>query len=469
MKSTAHAFPANAARALADKKLQGPLGKIDQGFPLARKAAVDRLPEWPQLREAAADMKQHVLQNLDYYLETFEQNVIANGGQVHWAQDAGEARAAVIAICRAVGARKVTKGKSMVTEEIGLNDALIANGFETLETDLGEYILQLRQEAPSHIIAPAMHLSIDDVADTFRDHHNHLAPNRDLTTAPILVAEARAELRKRFAESDVGITGANMMVAEIGGTMIVTNEGNGDLTQDWPRVHIVVTGIEKMVPTLNDAAVILRLLARSATGQDMTAYTTLSTGPKRPGDLDGPDQYHVVLVDNGRSKVLATQAREVLRCIRCAACMNHCPVYGSIGGHAYGWIYPGPIGAALDPGLLGVEEAGHLAQASSFCGRCDSVCPVKIPLTQIMRHWRNEAFTSGYAPARQKWALAAWAMLAKRPWAYRPIMNVVTRALGLWGRKGHLQYLPFTGAWTKHRHLPAPSGGTFQSQWRGKR
>jgi L-lactate dehydrogenase complex protein LldF len=245
----------------------------------------------------------------------------------------------------------------------------------------------------------------------------------------------------------------------------VTNEGNGDLTQDWPKVHIVVTGIEKVVPTLNDAALILRVLARSATGQDMSAYTTLSTGPRRPGDLDGPEQFHVVLVDNGRSKLLATPAREVLRCIRCAACLNHCPVYGSVGGHAYGWIYSGPIGAALDPGLLGIKEAGHLAQASSFCGRCNEVCPVKIPLTKIMRHWRDEAFTSHLAPPRQKWALGLWAGFARRPALYRLATDIGLRLVQFFNRAGKLRHLPLTQAWTRHRDLPAPTGRTFQSQW----
>jgi L-lactate dehydrogenase complex protein LldF len=423
------------------------------------------MPEWQELRQAAADLKTHVLAHLDTYLETFEANVIKHGGHVHWAQSPEEARAAVIAICRQAGARKVTKGKSMVTEEIALNDALIANGFETLETDLGEYIIQLRGETPSHLIAPAFHLSKEDVAETFRDHHTHLDRARDLSDAPSLVAEARTELRRRFSEADVGITGANMFIAETGGTVIVTNEGNGDLTQNWPKVHVVVTGIEKVVPTLNDAALILRVLARSATGQDMSVYTTMSTGPKRAADLDGPEEFHVVLLDNGRSRLLGTQARDVLRCIRCAACLNHCPVYGAIGGHAYGWIYSGPIGAALDPGLLGVAEASHLAQASSFCGRCDEVCPVKIPLTRIMRHWRNEALDQGHVPSIQRWALAVWGFYVRRPWLYRQLSAIKMWLLSKWGSSGLLRHIPLTGAWIKDRDLPAPTGTTFQRQW----
>jgi L-lactate dehydrogenase complex protein LldF len=228
---------------------------------------------------------------------------------------------------------------------------------------------------------------------------------------------------------------------------------------------VVVTGIEKVVPTLNDAALILRVLARSATGQDMSVYTTMSTGPKRATDADGPEEFHVVLLDNGRSRLLGTKARDVLRCIRCAACLNHCPVYGAIGGHAYGWIYSGPIGAALDPGLLGLAEASHLAQASSFCGRCDEVCPVKIPLTRIMRHWRDEALTQGYVPNIQRWALAVWSFYVRRPWLYRQLSAIKMWLLSKWGAGGTLNHIPMTGVWTKDRDLPAPTGTTFQRQW----
>ncbi len=276
----------------------------------------------------------------------------------------------------------MTKGKSMISEEIGLNAALEAEGIEAIETDLGEYIIQLRGETPSHIIAPAIHVTKDDVEADFRRAHRDLPATRDLSQPEQLLGEARAILRDKFLSADIGITGANFLVAETGTSIIVTNEGNGDLTQILPKVHVVVASLEKIVPTLADAAQLLRVLARSATGQDMSVYTTLSTGPRRPGDGDGPEEYHVVLLDNGRSAMLGSEFEDMLRCIRCGACMNHCPVYHAIGGHAYGWVYPGPMGAVLTPSLIGVAEGGQLPNASTFCGRCEAVCPMRIPAAQ---------------------------------------------------------------------------------------
>ena len=327
-------FMANARAGLANENLQRALGRARTGFPLRRRLAVERLPEFEELREAGRLIKDHTLDYLDFYLEHYESNVVASGGKVHWAGTPAEACAAVLQICRSVGAKVVTKGKSMVAEEVGLNDFLDANGINPVETDLGEYIIQLRHEPPSHIIAPAIHLVKEQVADTFRAEHRSLDPDRSLIEPRQMCDEARAVLRPRFLAADVGITGANFLVAETGSSIIVTNEGNGDLTQTLPRVHIVMASIEKVVPTLEDAATLLRLLARSATGQEFSSYTTISTGPRRPGDLDGPEQYHVVLLDNGRSALLGGDFQDMLRCIRCAACMNHCPVYSAVGGHA---------------------------------------------------------------------------------------------------------------------------------------
>ena len=263
----------------------------------------------------------------------------------------------MLEICRSVDAKIVTKGKSMIAEEVGLNEHLEENGITPVETDLGEYIIQLRHEPPSHLIAPAIHLMKEQVAETFRAEHRALDPRRSLAEARQLCDEARAVLRPQFLAADVGITGANFLVAETGSSIIVTNEGNGDLTQTLPRVHIVMTSLEKLVPTLEDAATLLRLLARSATGQEFSSYTTVSTGPRRPGDLDGPEQYHVVLLDNGRSALLGSEFQDMLRCIRCSACMNHCPVYAAVGGHAYGWVYSGPMGAVLTPSLIGIARS----------------------------------------------------------------------------------------------------------------
>ena len=466
MEPTSHDFPANVRTGLADPVLQRALGLARTGFPLRRREAIERLPEFEELREAGRAIKDHTLAHLDFYLERYEENVTAAGGHVHWARNAAEARAAILEICHAAGAKIVTKGKSMVAEEIALNDHLEANGITPVETDLGEYIIQLRHEPPSHIIAPAIHLMKEQVAEAFRAAHTELDPDRVLTDPRELCDEARTILRPHFLAADVGITGANFLIAETGSSIIVTNEGNGDLTQTLPRVHIVITSIEKMVPTLEDAATLLRLLARSATGQEFSSYTTISTGPRRPGDLDGPEEYHVVLLDNGRTDLLGGEFQDMLRCLRCAACLNHCPVYAAVGGHAYGWVYPGPMGAVLTPALVGLHEAGHLPNASTFCGRCEEVCPVKIPLPRMMRHWREREFAQQLSPRTYRWGLHLWAMLATQPQLYHAAIEIAGRVLGWAGReRGRFRSLPLAAGWTRVRDLPAPEGGSFHGMW----
>ena len=462
MLPTSPAFKKNASAALKDAGLQRALERTKPHFQHRRAAAVAGLPEFEGLREIGRDFKNHTLENLDFYLETWADNVTRSGGQVHWCATAADALDAVLGICRDVGARTVTKGKSMISEEVGINDFLEANGITPVETDLGEYIIQLGREPPSHIIAPAFHLNREDWEARFRKAHTDLPKDRAFRERRDILTEARGELRQRFIAADVGITGANFLIAETGSSVIVTNEGNGDLTQTLPKVHIVLASIEKLVPTLEDASALLRVLARSATGQDLSVYTTFSTGPRRPGDLDGPEQYHVVLLDNGRSAMLGTEFQDMLRCIRCAACMNHCPVYGAVGGHAYGWVYPGPMGAVLTPTLIGVDRAGNLPNASTFCGRCESVCPVKIPLPKMMRHWREREFERHLSPSFARWNLGIWAWFARRPAVYRMATRAASSALGLLGRKnGHLRRLPLAGGWTGGRDLPAPEGETF--------
>ncbi len=469
MDITSPTFKANARVALADGQLQKALGNVRAGFIDKRRKAVDALPEFELLRDRARDIKNHVLEHLDLYLETYEAKVLASGGVVHWAETAEHARDIILDICRKANARTVTKGKSMITEEIGLNDFLEKNDIRPVETDLGEYIIQLRGEHPSHIIAPAVHLNKEQVEADFRRVHAHLPDHRDLSEPEALLGEARRVLRSQYFEADVGITGANFLVAETGTSIIVTNEGNGDLTQVLPRVHVVVASIEKIVPTLEDVSQILRVLARSATGQEMSVYTTLSTGPRRKGDVDGPEQYHVVLLDNGRSSMLGTEFQEMLRCIRCGACMNHCPVYHAVGGHAYGWVYPGPMGAVLTPSLIGVDKGGHLPNASTFCGRCESVCPMKIPLPKMMRHWREREFERGLNPATQRFGLGLWAFFARRPRLYRLAAALGIPVLSLMGgSKRRFSWLPFAGGWTRHREMPAPESRTFMQQWRDR-
>jgi len=463
------AFKANAKEALADPNLRSALAGMTRGFIPRRQAAVEALPEFEELRRRGRELKDHVLANLDFYLETFEAACTEAGGKVHWCATAEEARQAVLAICRAAGAKTVTKGKSMVAEEIHLNAFLLRNGIRPVETDLGEYIVQLAEEPPSHIIGPAVHKTKDQVSDLFHKHHAQYGKSERQTEPKALIGEAREVLRRQYFDADVGITGANFLIADTGSTIIVTNEGNGDLTQTLPRVHVAVTSIEKVLPTLEDASTILRLLARSATGQEFSAYTTLSTGPRRPGDLDGPEEFHVVLLDNGRSAMLGTELQEMLRCIRCGACMNHCPVYQSVGGHTYGAVYVGPMGAVLSPSLLGVEETRHLPNASTFCGRCEQVCPMSIPLPKLMRHFRERAHEGAAAPAAERWGIAVWAWAAKRPWLYGWGAQAASRILGRLGRRrGRLGRLPFAGGWTRGRDLPAPEGRTFQEQWRAR-
>jgi L-lactate dehydrogenase complex protein LldF len=450
MEATSHGFKANVKLALKDRTLQQALGNMKSGF----------------IGRRLATIKNHTLEHLDFYLETFERNVTANGGQVHWARTPQEARETILHICRSVGAKTVTKGKSMIAEEIALNDFLESQDIEPIETDLGEYIIQLRHEPPSHIIAPAIHLLKEQVEETFRAAHTDLPEGRSLADARELTDEARLVLRQRFLAADVGITGANFLIAETGSSIIVTNEGNGDLTQTLPKIHIVLASLEKVVPTLEDASTILRLLARSATGQEFSSYTTVSTGPRQKGDLDGPEQYHVVLLDNGRSAMLGTEFQDMLRCIRCSACMNHCPVYATVGGHAYGWVYPGPMGSVLTPSLLGVEEAGHLPNASTFCGKCESVCPMKIPLPKMMRHWREREWDRGLNPPAFRFGLKFWAFFARRPTLYRAATNIAMRVLGALGKsKGRFTSLPLAQGWTAGRDFPAPEGRSFQSLW----
>jgi L-lactate dehydrogenase complex protein LldF len=469
MTVTSPAFKQNARAALADAQLQRALSK-GLGFVERRRLAAERLPEFDALRDAARDIKDHTLAHLDLYLEAYETRVAAAGGRVHYAVTAEAARAIVLQICRSADARSVTKGKTMIAEEIGLNDFLEHNGIEPVETDLGEYIIQIRHEMPSHIIAPAIHLNKDQVEADFRRVHTHLPKDRNLAEPAALLAEARGILREKFLAADVGITGANFLVAETGTSIIVTNEGNGDLTQTLPKIHIVLATIEKLVPTLEDASTLLRVLARSATGQDMSVYTTLSTGPRRRDDPDGPGEYHVVILDNGRSSMLGGEFADMLRCIRCGACMNHCPVFNAIGGHAYGWVYPGPMGAVLTPALIGVDKAGHLPNASMFCGRCEEVCPVRIPLPRMMRSWREREFERHLSPATVRGGLKFWAFFAKRPGLYGLATALAARALSIFGRsKGRFRWLPLALGWTGHRDFPAPQGGTFRAQWKRRR
>ena len=459
-------FKTNAAAAVADLKLAKALAGLPGGLVAQRASAMARMPELEALRDAGRDIRNHTLAHLDLYLEAFAAKAEAAGARIHWAETGEHARAIIASLCRERGARLITKGKSMISEEIGLNGHLEAQGMAVFESDLGEYLLQIRGETPSHISAPAIHLSQDQVEADFRREHRDLAPDRDLSTPEQLVAEARDVLRKRFLAADVGITGANFLIAETGSAVIVTNEGNGDLSAQLPKTHIVLASIDKVVPTLADLATLLRLLARSATGQEMTAYTTLFTGPRLPSDTDGPRETHIVILDNGRTEMMKTGMREALRCIRCGACLNHCPIYNSIGGHAYGWVYAGPIGAAITPAFLGIRATRDLPAASTSCGKCDEVCPVKIPLTRLHRAWKTEAFRTAPRPMERA-LLGVWAFFARRPRLYHLSARFMVAALAaLTPSRRPYRWLPMARGWTARRDFPAPQGRTFQQLWR---
>ncbi len=468
MTATTHLFKAQSRNALGNAVLQQAMRKAKGGFVDKRGAALPDFPEFEALRERGRRIKDHTLAHLDHYLEQSSTRVEANGGHVHWAGDAAAARDTIVDICRRAKAQRIIKAKTMAGEEIGLNEALEAE-FETVESDLGEYIIQLAKEPPSHIIAPAVHKTREEISRLFDLHHHQLDEGR-LREVPDLVDEARGILREKFINADVGISGANFLVAETGSIALVTNEGNADLSTSLPRVHIVSAGIEKLVPNLADASAMLRLLARSATGQDLTAYTTFITGARRETELDGSAEYHVVLLDNGRSKMLGDEFREMLRCIRCGACLNHCPVYSAIGGHAYGWVYPGPMGKVLSPMFLGLDKTVDLPNACTLNGRCATVCPVKIPLPDLIRRIRDHQHDRRLTTRTSRLALAVWGWAARRPRVYHFGARCATRLLRLVGSgRGSVSKLPLAGGWTAGRDLPLPTGSTFQTAWRRER
>jgi len=459
-------FKSRATERLADPQLREALDGLKTRFVPGRAKVIAELDDFEETREAAAAIRQRALEHLDFFLEEFERNATARGAVVHWAETWQDATDIVCRIAKDNGVRKAVKSKSMVTEECALNDALEATGIEVIETDLGEYILQLGHEAPSHIIAPVIHKTRDQVSDLFAEKHN--TPRK--TDIEALTREAREKLRPHFLSADMGITGANFVVAETGSTMIVTNEGNGRMATTLPRVHVAITGIEKVVPTLEDVATLLRLLPRSATGQSISNYVSITTGTRAEGELDGPEQFHVILLDAGRSRILASEFREILRCIRCGACMNHCPVYQNVGGHAYGWVYPGPMGAVLTPNYVGLENALDLPHAATLCNQCGVVCPVKIPLPELMRKLREKQFDLALRPWSERTALCAWAWLAARPRLYAAVTSLAARVLHwMGGSRASIARLPFGAGWTAGRDLPAPEGRTFRALYGERR
>ncbi len=460
-------FKERAHEKLHDARLQGNLLKMKDKFVGKRRDALVELDDLEATREAARAIRQRALDNLDVWLELFEANAKARGATVLWAETPAEINKLVLEIAFRHGVRKIIKSKSMVSEESALDHAIEGAGLEVVETDLGEYILQINgYEPPSHIIGPALHKSKEEVADLFARKHG--TPRKDGIEE--LCLEARSVLRNHYLTADMGISGGNFFVAETGSVVLVTNEGNATLTTTLPKVHVAISGIEKIVPTLEDVATLMRLLPRSATGQSISNYVDLLTGTKGEGEHHGAEHMYFILVDCGRTAVLASDVSEALRCIRCGACMNHCPVYQNVGGHSYGWVYPGPIGSILTPMYIGLENAQDLPAASTFCNQCGVVCPVKIPLPDLQRKLREKAFERGLRPWQERAGLKLWSWFARRPALYGAASAIGARMLKrLGGRNGMIRRLPLGGGWTAERDMPAPAGRTFRELYRARR
>lgn len=445
-------FRENARAALADTHLRGALKNATSLFGERRREAAASLPNWEDLRNQARAIKDEALLHLDRYLEEFVRNAEECGAKVHWARDAAEANAIISRLAMERQARIIVKSKSMTTEETHLNTALEAAGMQVVETDLGEYIIQLAEETPSHIIAPAIHKTRRQVSELFTSELG-TPPTDDIGQ---LTRTARTTLRDRFATADVGISGVNFGVAETGTIVIVENEGNIRLTTSLPRMHIAVMGIEKVVPRFADLDVFLKLLPRSGTGQRLTTYQSFITGVKRAATDEGPEELHVVLLDNGRSRMLAHPVtRQSLACIRCGACLNACPVYQQIGGHAYGSVYPGPIGAVITPQLMGIEKTAQLPYASSLCGACREVCPVKIDIPRLLLHLRAE-ITPRRGSMTERLAFKMWARIMTSATLYR-LSSVAGRIMQ--------RVIPISRAWTNGRDLRPIESKSFHDLW----
>ena len=459
-------FRERAAGALHDRFLKQALDIATTKFLALRRDAFGQFPEGETLRDRARAIKEATLQRLDHHLERLVANVEAQGGHVHYATTPAEARDIVLDIARKSGTRLAVKSKSMATEEIDLNEALEHAGVTPVETDLGEYIIQLAHEKPSHIIAPAIHKTKGQVAELFaRELKREVAAD-----AEVLTRIAREELRDKFLKADMGITGANFAVAETGTIVLVTNEGNGRMATSLPRVHVAIMGVEKVVPSMTDLMVFLAILAKSATGQKLSVYTTLVQGPRRPGELEGPDELHLVLLDNGRIRQIAGPLREALYCLRCGACLNVCPVYRQIGGHAYGYTYPGPIGILLTAMLHGEKSVKELAHASTLCGACADACPVRIDIPRMLIELRQSGVERRTAPWTERAVFRAFARLLTMPRLYRWATPLARLAQRPFVRGQRIPRLPlFFGQWTKTRDLPAVASRTFSERWKDLR
>jgi L-lactate dehydrogenase complex protein LldF len=460
MKNQANQFLQRVAVAVTNPDVRAAVAKGTYNAYSKRQIAMgETSPEHGEaMRQQSAVIKRHALNHLADLLEMAEARMQAKGIQVLWAADAAEARSQVLEIAHQHNVHKIVKSKSMVTEEIALNDALEAEGIETIETDLGEYILQLNQEPPSHIVAPVIHKSKESIRRIF-ETRIQMPPTDD---AGEMAHYARVQLRAAFLSADMGVSGGNFIIAETGTVCLVTNEGNGRMVTSLPRVHVAIVGIEKIVATLEDYATLTQVLPRSATGQKMSVYTHMINSPRRPEDGDGPEQVYVILVDNGRSNIYTTGYAEALACIRCGACLNACPVYEVAGGHSYGWVYPGPIGAVVTPLLTGVENATPLPYASSLCGNCKQVCPVDIDIPRMLLDLRRDLVEAGQTEKIWDLGMQVWAFGTRSPALFRlagAAAGVATRLFPNASLPGPL------GGWSKYRKNPSFAKKPFRELW----
>ncbi len=463
MNRTPSQFKIVASENVADPRLRQTFHSATHHALGQRAQSVRLVPEWEDLRERAHRIKEEAIEHLDLYLERLEASVIERGGRVFWARDASEAAGYVVDLCRRLGASTVVKSKSMAAEEIGLTDALEASGVEPVETDLGEFIIQVAGETPSHIIAPALHMTRQQIGGLFQEKFG--IPYTDVPAE--LCAFARQRLRQEFLSARLGISGVNFAAADTGTIVVVENEGNARLCTSLPRVHLAIMGLEKVIPRFSDLPLFLKLLARSSTGQRQTSYVSMISGPRREGEWDGPEEFHLILLDNGRSDILADpRVRRSLYCIRCGACLNTCPIYQRVGGHSYGSVYSGPIGAVLTPLFQGLEAAQDLPYASSLCGSCSNICPVKIDLHHQLLWLREKLVARGSTPWRERLAMTLYAAGMKDPALYRMGSAILRLLLKVAGRGGRSLAIP---GWSSTRDFPAPAETSFKQWWEENR
>ncbi|HJV45207.1 MAG TPA: LutB/LldF family L-lactate oxidation iron-sulfur protein [Bacillota bacterium] len=456
-------FHERVEKALADPVLKKAVPLAQDKFRAGRIAAAELVGNFEEWRDHVSAIRMHTIENLDSYIEQFATNVRKKGGHVHFADTADEAVQIITGIAKEKGAKTVVKSKSMVSEEMHLNKHLEEMGVRVVETDLGEYIIQLADETPSHLIAPAIHKTRKEVSELFSE-----VAGRQLSQETTeLCSFAREKLREEFLNADIGISGCNFAVAESGSVVLISNEGNARLTTTLPKTHIVMMGMERIVPGWQELDMVVSMLTRSATGQKISVYVTGINSPRKEADLDGPDDVHIVIIDNGRSKILGTAYQEALKCIRCGACLNVCPVYRHIGGHAYGGVYSGPIGAVLSPLFDGYEEFKELPYASSLCGACTEVCPVKIPLHELLIEHRKDEVEQGFTPASEKLAFKGFGYVTSHPTVYDLAVKMAHTGMGVMAKDGVITSGPgMLGGWTDVRDLPQPAKQSFRDWWK---